>query len=180
MSASRLRIGLDVPWVTAWSEEPVAGAAPCPSVDGALAVRQLERPGEGRPLYSKNHLFRQRRSVREMLCPMCGAPTHDGDRWTQTGRWTTAGEFRAHGLGGWLPAGFADDKRLLGLGAVAPLHRACAERALAHCPHLGAMADRELKPFPPAWIVAPMVAQPPAGRAAPPAVTFLWLIGAPQ
>ena len=178
---SRLQVGVDVPWVTSWSAETIGGPAPCPSVDGALAMQQLERPGRGRPLYSKNHLFRQRRSVREFLCPMCGEPTHEGDRWSQTGRWTTAGEFRAHGLGGWLPADFADGRRLFGAGAVAPLHRACAERAVVHCPHLRAMDDRELKAFPAAWIVAPMVAPPRAGAAGGrPAVTFLWLIGVPD
>lgn len=177
---SRLVVGVDVPWVTSWSREPIGAPAPCPSVDGQLAMQQAHRPGVGRPLYSQNHLFRQRKSVREMLCPMCGEPTRQGDRWTQTGRWTTAGEFRARGLGAWLPADFDDDRSLLGVGAVAPLHKACAERALVHCPHLGAMADKTLKAFPDAWIVAPMIAQPRAGAiGAPPAITFLWLIGVP-
>ncbi len=168
--ASRLQVGVDVPWVTSWSTETIGAAAPCPSVDGALAVQQLDRPGRGRPLYSKNHLFRQRKSVRELLCPMCGA----------------AAEFRAHGLGAWLPADMPDAQPLLGLGAVAPLHKACAERALLHCPHLGGMADKDLKPFPAAWIVAPLsVAAKPARAAAvqaypaPTAITFLWLIGVP-
>ena len=176
--SSRLKVGVDVPWVTSWSGETIGGPAPCPSVDGAVAIQQLERPGQGRPLYSKNHLFRQRRSVRELLCPMCGEPTRDGDRWTQTGQWTTAANYRAHGLGGWLPATMADDQPLLGLGAVAPLHRACAERSLTQCPHLKGMADKELKPFPAAWIVAPMsVAPKPGAPSARPAITFLWLIG---
>jgi hypothetical protein len=178
---SRLQVGVDVPWVTAWSEEALAAPAPCPSVDGQFALQQVEKPGVGRPVYSKNHLFRQRKSVREMLCPMCGQPTHSGDRWTQTGRWATAGEFRAHGLGGWLPGGLADAAPLMGLGAVAPLHRACAERAVLHCPHLGGMADRTLKPTPEAWIVAPMMVRPPPGAVgARPAISFLWLIGVPQ
>jgi len=175
---SRLQVGIDVPWVTSWSEEAISGVAACPSVDGELAIQQVERPGVGRPLYSKNHLFRQRRSVREMLCPMCGEATPEGDRWTQTGQWTTAGHYRAHGLGGWLPAAMTDDQTLLGLGAVAPLHKACAERSLTQCPHLRSMADKDLKPFPAAWIVAPMrVAPNPGAVGARPAITFLWLIG---
>jgi hypothetical protein len=179
--SSRLKVGIDVPWVTSWSDETILAPAPCPSVDGALALQQLDRPGRGRPLYSKNHLFRQRKSVREMLCPMCGEPTASGDRWTQTGRWTTAGEFRAHGLGPWLPADLADGSPLLGVGAVAPLHRACAERALQHCPHLGGMDDKALKAFPDAWIVAPLTVQPNRGAVgARPAITFLWLIGVPD
>ena len=140
---------VDVPWVTSWSIETITGPAPCPAASTArVAMQQRDRPGRGRPLYSKNHLFRQRKSVREFLCPMCGEPTHEGDRWTQTGQWTTAGEYRAHGLGGWLPAQMADSQALLGLGAVAPLHRACAERSLTQCPHLKGMADKTLKAFP--------------------------------
>jgi hypothetical protein len=179
--AAGLQVGVDVPWVTAWSEETVTGPAPCPSVDGVLALQQLDRQGQGQPDFSRNHLFRQRKSVREMLCPMCGEPTENGDRWTQTGRWATAGEFRAHGLGPWLPRGLADDRPLLGLGAVAPLHRACAERALAQCPHLAGLADRTLKPFPAAWVVAPLSVAPKMGQVgAPPVVTFLSLIGVPD
>ncbi|WP_372782600.1 hypothetical protein [Phenylobacterium sp.] len=182
-----LTIGVDVPWVTSWSGEQVTGVAPCPSVDGALAIGQAERPGEGRPMYSRNHLFRQRKSVREMRCPMCGEPTAEGDRWTQTGRWTTAGEIRAKGLGVWLPPEFPDDKPLLDAGSIAPLHRACAERALARCPHLKGLDDRELKAFPGAWIVAALsvearpahaLANVPRKSAA--AVSFLQLIGVPD
>ena len=181
------QIGVEVPWVVSWSGEPVLGVTACPSVDGALAVAQAERPGEGEPLYARNHLFRQRRSVREMLCPMCGRATEAGDRWTQTGRWTTAGELRARGLGVWLPADFPDARRLLDAGAIAPLHRTCAEAALARCPHLAALPDRELKAFPGAWIVAALSveAKPVAAASNVPqrsvaAVMFLQLIGLPD
>ena len=180
-----LKVGVDVPWVTSWSAEAMTGVSRCPSVDGMLAVGQQDRPGEGEPLYSRNHLFRQRKSVREMLCPMCGEPTEAPDRWSQTGRWTTAGEIRALGLGAWLPADFKDERPLFDAGAIAPLHRACAERALADCPHLKAMPDHELKQFPEAWIVAPLMieARPPHSLGAVPqsmaAVSFLQLIGVP-
>jgi hypothetical protein len=157
------------------------------SIDGALAVGQAQSPGQGRPLYSRNHLFRQRRSVREMLCPMCGEPTPQGDRWSQTAHWTTAGAIRAKGLGVWLPPEFPDDRRLMDAGAIAPLHRACAERALEHCPHLKGMTDQELKPFPGAWIVAALSIEAKPAHAlsnvpqrAVPAVTFLQLIGVPD
>lgn len=184
--ASQLQIGVDVPWVTSWSSETVTGVAPCPSIDGGLAVGQAQSPGQGQPLYARNHLFRQRKSVREMLCPMCGAPTPDRDRWTQTGCWTTAKAVRAKGLGVWLPAEFADDRPLLDAGAIAPLHRACALRALANCPHLKGMDDHKLKVFPGAWIVAALSveARPRHGAGNAPrrgvaAVTFLQLIGVP-
>jgi hypothetical protein len=186
-ASSELKIGVDVPWVTSWSGEQLTGVAPCPSIDGALAIGQTERPGRGKPLFSRNHLFRQRKSVREMRCPMCGEPTPEGDRWTQTGHWTTAGEVRAKGLGVWLPPDFPDDRRLLDAGAIAPLHRACAERALERCPHLKGMADHELKAFPGAWIVVALSVEAKPNHAlsnvpqrSRPAVAFLQLIGVPD
>ncbi len=181
-----LKIGVDVPWVTSWSGEQVLGVAPCPSIDGGLAIGQAMQPGAGEPLWPRNHLFRQRKSVREMLCPMCGKATPDGDRWSQTARWTTAGEVRAKGLGVWLPADMADDRALLDAGAIAPMHRACAERAMAECPHLAALHDHELKAFPGGWIVVPLTIEArPAGapmnvlQRGAPAVTFLQLLGVP-
>ncbi|THD53332.1 hypothetical protein [Phenylobacterium sp.] len=186
-AVSKLQIGVDVPWVTSWSEEPMLGVGPCPSVDGAIAVAQAEKPGAGRPLYSRNHLFRQRKSVREMLCPMCGKPTANGDRWCQTGRWTTAAEVRARNMGVWLPTGLDDAHRLFDAGAIAPLHRACAERALTHCPHLKAMPDHELKAFPDGWVIATLAveARPAANFTNVPqkpvvAIAFLQLIGLPD
>jgi hypothetical protein len=182
----RFKVGVDVPWVTSWSGEAMTGVAPCPSVDGMIAVGQQSAAGQGKPLYSRNHLFRQRLSVRSLLCPMCGEATHEGDRWSQTGRAVTAAEVKAKGLGDWLPADFTDDRPLFDAGAIAPLHRACAERALLHCPHLKGMDDRELKPFPGAWIVVPLMiqAQPPmVGNVPRPmvaAVSFLQLIGVPD
>lgn len=155
-TSSRLKVGIDVPWATSWSQEVETGVARCPSVDGELAVVQRQKPGVGRPLYSRNHLFRQRRSVREMLCPMCGRPTADDDRWSQTAKPTTAGELRSRGFDWAMPVDMADDQRLLNCGAIAPLHRACADSALARCPHLGGMEDRELKRFPGAWVVIPL------------------------
>jgi len=179
-TGSPLTIGVDVPWVTSWSQEAQDGIGRCPSVDGALAVGQVDKPGEGRPLYARNHLFRQRRSVREMLCPMCGEATPDDDRWSQTARSTTAGDLRARGFGAALPPDMADSQRLLDCGAIAPLHRACAEAALARCPHLGALADTALKRFPGAWVVIPLMveARAPAQRGpGVAAVSFLQIVG---
>ena len=75
---SRLKVGVDVPWVTSWSDEESLGVRPCPSIGGRLAICQAERPGVGRPQYSMNHLRRQRETVGRMLCPMCGQPTAAG------------------------------------------------------------------------------------------------------
>lgn len=183
---SPLQIGVDVPWVTSWSEELMTGFGPCPSVDGAIAVAQIDRPGVGEPQYARNHVFRQRKSVREMLCPMCGKPTQGGDRWSQTGRWTTAGEIRARNMGIWIPANFPDARRLFDAGAVAPLHKACAERARRECRHLAALPQQDLTAFPDAWLIATLAVEArqraPTGPSAAPvvAISFLMLIGVPD
>jgi hypothetical protein len=179
-SASRLKVGVDVPWVTSWSQELQTGVSRCPSVDGALAIGQRERPGEGRPLYSQNHLFRQRRSVREMLCPMCGQPTPANDRWSQTGKVTTAAALRNRGFNDALPAEMPDHQVLLNCGTIAPLHHTCAAAALARCPHLGGMDDRVLKRFPTAWVIVPLWVEAKShGQPAKsvPVVSFLQLVG---
>lgn len=185
LTPSRLQVGVDVPWVTSWSEEPVLGVRPCATVDGRLAIVQAERPGYGRPNYSLNHLRRQRWTVRRMLCPMCGQPTPPEDRWTQTGAFVAAGVLRSRGLGHAVPAELPDARLVLNAGAISPSHRACAERALQHCPHLAAMPDQELLPFPERWAVLPLyVEAKPAhalsarGPAGPiPVVSFLQLCG---
>ena len=156
MKQSGLKVGVDVPWVTSWSEEAVGGVRPCPSVGGRLAIVQQDRAGFGKPQYSLNHFVRQRLSVARMLCPMCGLPTREDDRWTQTARRTTAGALRARGLGAALPASVPDPRVVINAGAIAPSHRACAERALEHCPHLRADLEAEILAFPRAWTVHPL------------------------
>jgi hypothetical protein len=156
---SRLKVGVDVPWVTSWSEEPLTGVRPSPEVGGRLAIGQMEKPGYGRPLYSRNHLRRQRESVVKMLCPMCGKPTAAGDRWTQTGKLVAVGQLRAKGLHAAVPADLADSRIVLDAGAIAPLHRSCAERSRLECPHLQAHATPDLLPFPAVWNVAPLMVE---------------------
>ncbi|MDB5447250.1 MAG: hypothetical protein JWQ97_2567 [Phenylobacterium sp.] len=187
MTISRLMVGVDVPWVTSWSDEPLLGVRPCSSIAGGLAVCQAERAGHGRPQYSRNHLVRQRRSVAQMLCPMCGEPTPQEDRWSQTARRTSAGALRARGLGALIPPELKDAAVMIDAGAISPLHRACAERSLAQCPHLSAMPEAEIRPFPKAWLVAPLMVEARPEGAAPlpgvglpaalPVVSFLQLFG---
>lgn len=159
MLESRLKVGVDVPWMTSWSEEEGLGVRPCPSVGGRLAVCQVERPGFGRPEYSMNHLRRQREAVMRMLCPMCGQPTPDGDRWTQIAHRKPAAAFRAKGLSAYLPSAIPDDQIIIDAGSIPPLHEACARHSLEHCPHLRAHADVELRPFSARWVVAPLMVQ---------------------
>ena len=74
------------------------------TMGGALAILQADRAGQGKPLYSQNHAVRQRLSVRDMRCPMCGEPTTAADRWTQVAHPVAAGRLRAAGRGDRLPA----------------------------------------------------------------------------
>lgn len=187
MKPSSLKVGVDVPWVTSWTGEPSLGLGPCPSVGGALAILQADRPGQGKPLYSQNHAVRQRLSVRDMRCPMCGEPTTADDRWTQVAHPVTAGRLRATGRGDRLPTDLADDSVLIDAGAIAPLHKACVDRSLRYCPHLKADPDIDVRRFPDRWVVLPLttraeavpqlfLARPAPARTAT-AIGFLQLCG---
>ena len=187
MKLSSLKVGVDVPWVTSWTGEPTLGVRPCASVAGALAIHQADSPGLGKPVYSQNHAVRQRLSVRDMLCPMCGRTTTADDRWTQVAHPVTAGRLRTGGRGEGLAAELADDAILIDAGAIAPLHRACVDRSLRYCPHLKADPHIDVRRFPDRWIVLPLMARaeaPPQlflARPAPartiPVVGFLQLCG---
>ena len=120
MQPSRLKVGVDVPWVTSWTEETMLGAAPCMTVPGMMAAAQAHRPGFGRPVYSQNHFIRQRMSVRRMQCPMCGEPTAEGDRWTLTARRLSAGALRGKGMAAPSPRDLADNQIVIDAGSVAP------------------------------------------------------------
>ena len=159
MKPSSLKVGVDVPWVTSWTGESSLGIGSCRSVGGALAILQADNPGQGKPLYSQNHAVRQRLSVRDMLCPMCGQPTRTDDRWTQVAHPVLAGRLRADGRGDRLPSDLADDALLVDAGAIAPLHRACVDRSLRYCPHLKADPHIDVRRFPDRWIVLPLMAR---------------------
>lgn len=157
LEKSRLEIGIDVPWVTSWSAEEISSVGPCASVGGQMAVLQGEQAQYGCPIYSRNHFRRQRESVQRMLCPMCGKPTRNGDRWSQTGKHVPAGLMRARGLENSIPLKMSDKRIVLDAGAVSPGHLACMSRSLEQCPHLRELDDRQLKPFPERWQVIPMM-----------------------
>lgn len=187
MDKSRLAVGVDVPWVTSWSEEPILGVRPCSTVQGRPALVQASNAGCGRPEYSRNHLVRQRQTVIRMLCPMCGEPTSIGDRWTQVARFVSAGLLRRAGKADGLSREIEDRRVLLDAGSIAPLHRACVDRSLAHCPHLKADPNVNVLPFPAKWTLLPLLieATPVADAGATPlelgaavaVVTFLQLVG---
>jgi len=185
MQPSRLKVGVDVPWVTSWTEETMLGPAPCMTVPGMLAAAQAHKPGFGRPVYSQNHFIRQRMSVRRMLCPMCGEPTIEGDRWTLTARRLSAGDLRRRGMPAPPRQDLADNRIVIDAGSVAPQHYACATRSMVKCPHLSADPDLDLRPFSSRWFVTPLfatlqvtpvVVMNQAARP-PPLVCFLQLCG---
>lgn len=115
-----------VPWNASWSAEDRYEIRPCRYASGFPAVWCPHRPHEGRPIFAKPHMVRQRRSIAEMRCTVCGERTTDGDRW-----WFKLGHMQE----GWF------------MTTEAPVHRACAELALKHCPHLRTRrADMEPMP----------------------------------
>jgi hypothetical protein len=71
-------------------------------------------------------MVRQRRSIAEMRCTVCGERTPLDDRW-----WFRLGHQRE----GWF------------MTTEAPVHRACADLALQHCPHLRSRCF-DLEPMP--------------------------------
>lgn len=184
MKPSALKVGVDVPWVTSWSVEEVVGVRACPTVDGRPALVQTSNAGFGKPQYSQNHLVRQRLTARNMLCPMCGEPTRPDDRWTQVARLTPAGLLRRAGKAQGLPREIEDRRVVVDAGSIAPLHKACVDRSLMHCPHLKADPNVNVMRFPEQWTLlpllieaAPQVESAGAAAAAVLVVTFLQLVG---
>lgn len=117
-----------VPWNAAWSAEDRYEIRPCRWCDGQLAIWAPHRPGEGRPLFAKPHMVRQRKAIALMLCTVCGEPTPRGDRW-----WFALGEY----IDKWF------------VTTEAPVHRVCADLALEKCPHLQRNGcDQDLTRFP--------------------------------
>lgn len=184
MKKSGLVVGIDVPWVTSWTEETITGVRRCRTAGGRPALVQTEAAGFGRPQYSRNHLVRQRRTVVDMLCPMCRQPTSAGDRWTQVARQKPAGLLRRAGTAIGLSREIEDKRLVVDAGSIAPLHKACVDRSLRYCPHLKADPNVNVMPFPARWTVlpllieaAPMIEAGAMAGAVVLVVTFLQLVG---
>jgi hypothetical protein len=125
------RIGETLPWSVAWSGEQAFRVQPSRDFPGMLELDQRQAPGDGEPLFAAVHVTRQRRGMADLLCHVCGRATAPDDRWvfpTASGGMVTMTD----GSVGW------------GCN-VPPLHRACAEKAHAQCPHLGRLDDRPLR-----------------------------------
>lgn len=124
---------VDVPWNAAWTGEDSYEIRPCRWAGGALAIWSPYRPGVGRPIFARPHMVRQRKSIKLMLCTVCGEPTKQGDRW-------------------WFGLGRVQEGYFM--TAEAPVHRLCADRALEVCPYLkGLGAENFLARFPEGHVV---------------------------
>lgn len=70
-----------VPWNASWSSEDRYEIRPCRWVGGKMALWSPHAPGVGKPIFAKPHMVRQRRSIAEMRCTVCGERTPLNDRW---------------------------------------------------------------------------------------------------
>lgn len=106
-----------VPWNASWTGEEEFEVRNCRWVGGKPAVWQKHAPGVGQPIFAKPHMVRQRRSIAEMRCTVCGEKTPTDDRW-------------------WFRLGRIDDQTQTYMTTEAPVHKACADHARKVCPHL--------------------------------------------
>ena len=133
-----------VPWNASWTGEDAYEVRNCRWAGGKPAIWSPHKPGEGKPIYAKPHMVRQRRSVAQMLCTVCGKPTPSYDRF-----WFGLGQK----IDGWA---FATTE--------APVHRKCADHALIVCPHLRALGQNRLRWTPASAVVAAIVGGPNTDR----------------
>lgn len=139
------QIGSTVPWNAGWTSEERYEIRNCRWAGGRLALWSPHSPGEGKPVFARPHMVRQRRAIAELRCTVCGEKTPEGDRW-----WFKLGNFIESGR--W----FATTE--------APVHLTCARHALKVCPHLrGKEADLEPLPGGPRLSLA-IVAGPATER----------------
>lgn len=106
-------IGKNVPWNASWTGEMSHEVRPCKYAGGNLAIWQRFAPESGSPVFAKPHMVRQRKSVVEMRCTVCGERTTSEDRW-------------------WFPFGGWQDGWWF--STETPVHFKCAEIAQSACP----------------------------------------------
>jgi hypothetical protein len=108
-----------VPNTTAWGAEEEFFLGQCPHAE-RLAVMQLERQGEGKPIFGKPHMQRQRAAVALELCDLCAKPLKGRTRIS-----LSHAQPVPHGAHGWA------------ILQVEPmLHRPCAQESIFRCPSL--------------------------------------------
>lgn len=109
-----------VPYSVLWSAENEFFLGSDPTTPGLLAVCNPSRQGEGKPVFGKPHMNRQRRTIALGLCDLCGRP-----------------------LKGRAKVSLSHARPRVGAGhamcvmQVEPLlHKECAAISLRHCPSL--------------------------------------------
>lgn len=108
-----------VPWTVSWSAEERFFLARDPNF-GARAVCQESAPGQGKPLFGKPHMDRQRQAMAKGLCDLCGKPLKLATKVS-----LSRARPMPHGAEGWA------------ILQVEPmLHRACALESMRFCPAL--------------------------------------------
>lgn len=128
------------PWNAMWTGEERYEIRRCRFAGNQLAIWQPQEPGNGQPIFAKPHIVRQRRSIAEWRCTVCGERTPTDDRW-----WFEHGQF----ADGWY------------MTTESPVHLHCAHQALAVCPHLRALKKRPYK-FPDGFRVLASALKPEA------------------
>lgn len=122
---------IEVPWSAAWSGEQAFRLQPSRDFPGLLELDQKQAQGVGEPLFAAIHVTRQRRGMVDLLCHVCGQPTPAHDRYIFPV--ASGGLVTLH-----------DGTQQYGCN-VPPIHRACAERAAAACPHLSRLGEPPLR-----------------------------------
>jgi hypothetical protein len=121
----------DAPWSVAWTGEQGFRLQPSRDFPGKVELDQRQARGSGEPIFAAVHVTRQRRGMVDHICHVCGEPTPPGDRYifpTASGGLVT----------------LHDGSQQYGCN-VPPMHRACAERARAECPHLSRIDEPPLR-----------------------------------
>lgn len=109
-----------VPVTASWSAEERFFLAPCPVFDGNLAICQDEAVGQGKALFGKPHMHRQRVEIGKGLCDICGRTLASSTKIS-----LSHARPQPHGAQGWA------------ILQVEPMmHRECAQIAIAACPSL--------------------------------------------
>lgn len=122
---------IKVPWNASWTGEESFEVRPCKYAKGAMSLWQKTAPGVGQPLFAKPHMIRQRKSIAEMRCTVCGEKTEKFKRFyfREMGH-----EITMQGKKYWATT-------------EAPLHENCIEHAIKLCPQLKKNGFEPL-PFP--------------------------------
>ena len=108
-----------VPYTSGWEAEEGFSLARC-TYFGRLAIGQRVGPGQGKPLFGKPHMQRQREAISLGLCDICGRPLK-----ARTKVSLSHARPQPHGAEGWA------------ILQVEPMmHRECAALAISQCPSL--------------------------------------------